>query len=454
MNSTNPLTHYPLHRFAARTIPPPPLLHAPLKLRFRCAMPRPPNRSRRKPRRLRLNIPSEHSFSSSSSLSTSSDAKLQTVIDLDQLYFSSQSRFQQFLAAGEDAYGDLQTLITFDADRRLVVSCRWSTLRFIGIIVVFGFVVVLGFKVLAGLLRLGSKGGHGSGSYKPVVRRDRSLGGREVVVGTTVERRGGFNARKGFGALSNPLSPAMEEWVSGSKSVSSNWVRGEKKLPKWWPSSVPHSGFPVDLQEYQREANKLIRAIVDNRMGGKDIVQDDIIQLRRICRASGVRASFGTTNTRDSFYRTSVNFVLNVCARSPSDSSSIQIDGEDVRQFIAGLAENIGLENFHAARIVSAAVAASTRSRFLQAWALEMQGKHAEAKEELSKICLVFRIFPPEESAPEIEMVARSLEKHLKVEQREFLLNMLVGICGEDGQRSVAEALGLMQSPTGVLDQQ
>lgn len=124
---------------------------------------------------------------------------------------------------------------------------------------VFGFVVVLGFKVLAGLLRLGSKGGHGSGSYKPVVRRDRSLGGREVVVGTTVERRGGFNARKGFGALSNPLSPAMEEWVSGSKSVSSNWVRGEKKLPKWWPSSVPHSGFPVDLQEYQREANKLIR---------------------------------------------------------------------------------------------------------------------------------------------------------------------------------------------------
>lgn len=28
-----------------------------------------------------------------------------------------------------------------------------------------------------------------------------------------------------------------------------------------------------------------------------------------------------------------------------------------------------------------------------------MQGKHAEAKLELSKICLVLRIFPPEESA-------------------------------------------------------
>lgn len=45
---------------------------------------------------------------------------------------------------------------------------------------------------------------------------------------------------------------------------------------------------------------------------------------------------------------------------------------------------------------------------------------------------------------PEMEMVARSLEKHLKVEQREFLLNMLVGVCGEESQRSVAEALGLV----------
>lgn len=45
---------------------------------------------------------------------------------------------------------------------------------------------------------------------------------------------------------------------------------------------------------------------------------------------------------------------------------------------------------------------------------------------------------------PEMEMVARSLEKHLKVEQREFLLNMLVGVCGEESQTSVAEALGLV----------
>lgn len=56
--------------------------------------------------------------------------------------------------------------------------------------------------------------------------------------------------------------------------------------------------------------------------------------------------------------------------RAPSHSSFVQIDGEDIRQFIAGLAENIMLDNTRAARIVTAAVAARTRSLFLQAWVI------------------------------------------------------------------------------------
>ncbi|XP_050252249.1 uncharacterized protein LOC126698821 isoform X3 [Quercus robur] len=132
--------------------------------------------------------------------------------------------------------------------------------------------------------------------------------------------------------------------------------------------------------------------MTDNRINGRDIMEDDIIQLCQICRISGVRVSFDTTNTCDSFYRASVDFVLNVCSRAPSHCTSVQIDGEDAWKFVAGLAENI-----RAAIIVSAAVAARSRSRFLQA--LEIQGKHAEAKFELSKICLMLWIFPPEESS-------------------------------------------------------
>lgn len=48
-------------------------------------------------------------------------------------------------------------------------------------------------------------------------------------------------------------------------------------------------------------------------------------QLRQICRTSGVRVSFDTTNTRDSFYRVSVEYVLNVCSRCDSQMEYFNI---------------------------------------------------------------------------------------------------------------------------------
>lgn len=44
-------------------------------------------------------------------------------------------------------------------------------------------------------------------------------------------------------------------------------------------------------------------------------------------------------------------------------------------------------------------------------------------------------------------MVARGLEKQLKVEQREYLMNMFIEVSGEGSYRSVAEALGLVKPP-------
>lgn len=54
--------------------------------------------------------------------------------------------------------------------------------------------------------------------------------------------------------------------------------------------------------------------------------------------------------------------------RTPIYPNSVLINGEDGPNFVAGLAEDIGIENIRAARIVSAAVAARMRSCFLQAW--------------------------------------------------------------------------------------
>lgn len=45
-------------------------------------------------------------------------------------------------------------------------------------------------------------------------------------------------------------------------------------------------------------------------------------QLRQLCRTSGVQVSIEPTNVRDSLYRASVNFVLNVCSRCDIISSA------------------------------------------------------------------------------------------------------------------------------------
>ncbi|KAJ9701384.1 hypothetical protein PVL29_006646 [Vitis rotundifolia] len=372
----------------------------------------------------------------------SPDPKLHLVIDLHCLSDRAQILLNRLVSSGADAIDDLRTLVAVDrTSRSVVIACRPSTLRFVGGFVLWSLVVVFGFRVLVRLgLRLRREFGFGSGRGV-VVRRDRSLGGKEVVVGRAEESE--WRMRNHSRVLGSPLSV-----VSGMGVNGGDWSRGrsrtEKELPKWWPVTLPPPLEVFDKQEYQREANRLIREVMANRMSGKDILEDDMIQLRRICRTSGARASIDTANARDSFYRTSVEFVINICSRASGHSTSVEIDGEDARQFIAGLADNLGLENTRAARIVSAAVAARTRSRFLQAWALEMQGRHSEAVVELSKICLIHQIFPPEESSPEMEMVARGLEKQLKYEQREFLMNMLLVGCGEECHRSAAEALGLV----------
>lgn len=38
-------------------------------------------------------------------------------------------------------------------------------------------------------------------------------------------------------------------------------------------------------------------------------------QLRQLCRDSGAKVSFDTTNTRDSFYRAAIQVVMSSCSR-------------------------------------------------------------------------------------------------------------------------------------------
>ncbi|XP_021751879.1 uncharacterized protein LOC110717474 [Chenopodium quinoa] len=398
--------------------------------------------SRRRRRRSTRRNPNKRNNPSQSQSSSSDSGKLQFVLDVDQLKSKTplslqrtinlcESKFHQFVSSGIDAYNDLRSLVVVEpGSNRIVVSCSESTVRFVGGVVLWSFVSVVFVRVLVNL-GLGLRRRSGDIKVEVVTRRDRSLGGREVVVEKRVVE-----------GVDRKSDLELNEW--GSEGMSRNPIRKEpqRKLPGWWPVISPRPVVEVLREEYRSAANKLVQAIMDDKLRGKDVSEEDILELHRICKISGVQLSFGTENARDSFYRLAVHNVINTCCRA--GSPSVQIDGEDARLFVAGLAYDVGLSNPRAATIVSAAIAAQTRQWFLQAWALEMQAKHSEAMEELKKICLIHQIFPPEPSSPEMEMVARGLQKHLKPEHRELLLTNFVSICGEGSPRSAAEALGLV----------
>ncbi|KAH9623515.1 hypothetical protein KSS87_012470 [Heliosperma pusillum] len=394
---------------------------------------------RRRRRRNSLRNPNKKDSNSSNSPFSDYSSKLQFILDVDVLKSKTpisviEGKIREFVDDGIEAYEDLRGLIRVeDGSNRVIVSCSEKSVRFVGGVLVWSCVVVVVIRVLV-KLGLGFGGG-GLGREQVVTRRDRSLGGKEVVVAKRGVVEGGGKRVEDVGRN------VERDW---EMAVSRNRDQGErtKRLPGWWPVYVPRTVVEADREEYQREAKLLIRAIMDDKLRGKDVSEEDIIELRRVCRKSGVQLSFETDNARDSLYRLSVQNVISACCRA--GNPSVQIDGEDIPLFIAGLAYDVGLANFRAATIVSATVAAQTRQWFLQAWALEMQAKHLEAMEELRKICLIHHIFPPEPSSPEMEMVARGLQKHLSIDQREFLLTTLSAVCGHESRRSAAEALGLV----------
>ncbi|KAK3139127.1 hypothetical protein QOZ80_5AG0378210 [Eleusine coracana subsp. coracana] len=343
-------------------------------------------------------------------------------------------RLHRLAAEADEAYRDLSSAVRVVSGDRVVLTFRRSSLRFAAGALLWSLALAVAARVLVGLaLRAWGRGGWGrgwwgggGGSSAVVRRRDRSLGGKEVVV-----------------AVSSPVSAAPTSRVSEPARV----VRRrdtQVRLPKWWPPvemGVTEPG--PEMEKWARLANRLVRAIIDNRITGRDYRYNDAIQLRQLCKISGVKVSFDTENARDSFYRAAVNFVLDDCSKAAQDIGAAQINGENPREFLAGLANNIGLDKFRAATLICASVAVRTRTCFLQCWALEVQEKRPEALDELVKICRIHYVFLPEDNSAEMEMVAAGLKKNLQVVERVRLLALYRSVCSSGNFKTAAEALGL-----------
>jgi len=383
------------------------------------------------------------------------DDRLIVTIDMKQMKRRASEWVENARTASQSAFQRLSELptsvIASHSDHRLVIAVRRSSLQFMAIALICSVLVLLAYK----LFRWPAWGSN-AGQLRGFVRRDRSLGGRQVLV----SKRGlaaSSNYSKGFNYLSSPLAAGGEsrserEMVNKKKNQQQYAQRKEvSSLPSWWP--LPDVAPVVSADEYksaQFQANTLLKVIMDNRMNGRDFAEEEIVQLRRICKTSGAMVLFQTVNVRDSFYRAAVNFVLDTCSSLTSSSSFVGIGGEEATRFVAGLAGNIGIEADRAAIMVNAAIAARTRSTFLQAWALKMQARNVEAHDLFLKLSQIYSLFPLEKNSPEMEMAAESLKSHLKLEERKELLKMYTEACGALNRTVAVEALGLISTLEGM----
>lgn len=119
-------------------------------------------------------------------------------------------------------------------------------MRFVGGVLIWSIVGAVVIRVLMSL-GLGFRGGRSQvGRVEVIRRRDRSLGGKEVVI----ERR----------AVDREESWSVDD--RGSKAgTRSLRRREEKKLPNWWPVINPIPVYEGNKEEYQRHANKIIQGL-------------------------------------------------------------------------------------------------------------------------------------------------------------------------------------------------
>lgn len=167
------------------------------------------------------------------------------------LHLSSNFQIRRFIDAATDAFDDLTTAVQVDQHTgRVFFSCRQSSLIFVGNMLLCGFFAAL---VVRFVVRLAFKFvlGWGEGEEKVVTRRDRSLGGREVVVA----RRSVAPSRIG----ESPVAASPVTVPRGNMWKSSGGEKREE-LPDWWPIPVNSpQGNGAEMENLRKEAQRLVR---------------------------------------------------------------------------------------------------------------------------------------------------------------------------------------------------
>lgn len=147
------------------------------------------------------------------------------------------------------AYRDLRSAVREVSGDRVVLTFRRSSLRYLTGALLFLLACAIAARLLLGMVlrawqRRGLRRGlWGEGGRAVVRRRDRSLGGKEVVVAVS-------SPPTEAARTSRVAEPAKEVWRGYSQA----------KLPDWWPNvgaTVMEPG--PEMEKWARMANRLVR---------------------------------------------------------------------------------------------------------------------------------------------------------------------------------------------------
>lgn len=178
-----------------------------------------------------------------------------------------------FVEDGKQAWNELRSSVAVRNDKRVVIAMRRSTIEFAGRTLIWTVLTIVFARVLLAWARRFRWGWEEGFGWSRVVR-DRSLGGKEVVVKSGIKLWEGGPSKKAFRKTTQGLSPLdsvktdtrsekeLHRFKASSEPLTSKKVQRESRLPPWWPAPEEAPTLPPEITaQSQSEANALLNGM-------------------------------------------------------------------------------------------------------------------------------------------------------------------------------------------------
>lgn len=183
---------------------------------------------------------------------------------------------ETFIQDGKHAWKELRSSVAVRNDKHVVISLKRSTIDFAGRTILWTVLTILFSRFLLVFAKRFRWGWEEGFSWPRNFRvRDRSLGGKEVIVSKEVKLWEGGPVKKAFNRPVKGVSP-LDTVMTTSRSEKDlqrlkmendprrfKRVQRETQLPAWWPVSHPVPTMPPEAcVQGQRDAHILLRGNV------------------------------------------------------------------------------------------------------------------------------------------------------------------------------------------------